>query len=283
MPGMHTISTGCTVAFAIDLYEHGIVSKDELGGLDLTWGNTEAIIELTKALATGKGSGAEIFGDGIKAAVERIGHRAAAKFAMHAGGEEVPMQDPLCFPGLAASYVIDATPGRHTQWSTWLIESNFVSPGLDHPPITDKCDYNGKGSAHFCMSNFGHCVNAAGVCWFATAISRATALPEFITMATGLEFNMDKMQEIGARLAALRMAFNIREGVRNVNINLPSRVLGNPPLESGPSMGITVDNEQQVWDYLREAGWNQTTGCPSGVTLKKLGLDFVSKQIGAMR
>ena len=94
-------------------------------------------------------------------------------------------------------------------------------------------------------------------------------------MTTGLEFTMDDMQEIGARTAALRMAFNIREGVISKDITLPGRVLGNPPLGSGATEGVTVDNVQEINDYLKAAGWDTPNGCPSEETLRRLGLDFV--------
>ena len=272
--GMDTISAGTTVAFAMDLYEQGIITQDDLGGIDLKWGNADAVCAFTEQLAKGEGPAAGLFGDGMKAAVDRIGDK-AAEFATHSGGEELAMHDPRCNPGLGASYIIDATPGRHTQWSSWNVEGEFFPGGLNPPPIADKYNYSGKGESHFFMSNFGHCVNNAGKCWFATAIGPADALPKELSMTTGLEFTMDDMQEIGARTAALRMAFNIREGVISKDITLPGRVLGNPPLGSGATEGVTVDNVQEINDYLKAAGWDTPNGCPSEETLRRLGLDFV--------
>jgi aldehyde:ferredoxin oxidoreductase len=278
--GLDTISAGTTVAFAMDLFERGLVTKDDLGGLDLTWGSTQGIIGLTKQLAGGQGPGAELFGDGMKAAVERIGPE-AAQSATHAGGEELPMHDPRCKPGLGASYVIDATPGRHTQWSSWNVEDGFIPAGLNPPPIEDKYNYSGKGETHYLMSNFGHCINVAGVCWFATSVGPAQALPQAISLATGLDLGMEDLQEIGSRVAALRMAFNIREGINNLrDYQLPDRVLGSPPLPAGATAGVTVDNRTEIEDYLAVAGWNRTNGCPSEATLARLGLDFVLPAIG---
>ena len=90
---------------------------------------------------------------------------------------------------------------------------------------------------------------------------------------------MEDMQEIGSRTAALRMAFNIREGFVSKDITLPDRVLGKPPLESGATAGVTVDNVQEINDYLKAAGWDTPNGCPSEQTLERLGLDFVLDQI----
>jgi aldehyde:ferredoxin oxidoreductase len=277
--GMDTIAAGTTVAYAFELYDRGLVSSEDLGGLELTWGNGEAVVALTEQLATGEGPGAKLFGDGMKAAAERIGKGSEA-FAMHAAGEELPMHDPRCKPGLGASYVIDATPGRHTQWSSWNVEDGFVPAGLNPPPIEDKYVYSGKGKSHYIMSNFGHCVNMAGVCWFATSIGPAEGLPKALSLATGMKFEMADMQEIGARAAALRQAFNFREGFKSLEVKLPDRVLGKPPLGAGPTKDVTVDNEQEIRDYMEVAGWNQSNGCPSEATLRRLGLDFVLDVIG---
>ena len=128
-----------------------------------------------------------LFGDGVKAAVEKIGEE-AAQFAKHTGGQGLPMQGFLCKPGFGASYVIDATPGRHTQWSSWNVEDGFAPAGLNPPPIADKYHCEGKGDTHFIMSNCGHCVNMAGTCWCGTSIGPANALPEGLTLATGMKF-----------------------------------------------------------------------------------------------
>ena len=81
------------------------------------------------------------------------------------------------------------------------------------------------------------------------------------------------------RIAALRMAFNIREGVRNVDFPVPGRLIGSPPLESGPLAGVTVDLDTQVREYLEAMGWDTQTGAPTEATLRRLGLDFVADEI----
>jgi len=75
------------------------------------------------------------------------------------------------------------------------------------------------------------------------------------------------------------MAFNLREGVRNIELAFPDRALGRPPLEAGPTAGRTVDLDAQVEDYLAAMGWDTTTGVPSQETLEKLGLDFVAADL----
>ena len=86
---------------------------------------------------------------------------------------------------------------------------------------------------------------------------------------------------IGNRIAALRIGFNLREGVRNVDIKIPDRILGKPPLEKGPLAGVTVDVDRQVHDYLEAMGWDVRTGVPRRETLLSLDLDFVAADLHA--
>lgn len=272
--GMDTISAGATVAFAIECYEKGIIRREDTGGIELKWGNHDAIVRITEQMARGEGFGGKVLCNGIKKAVEHLGE-AAQEFAMECGGEELPMHDPRFQPGMATSFVVDATPGRHTQYSSANAETGFVPPELDYPEIKDKYTYSDKGETHKYLSSFGHVVNCAGLCMFASSITPATAIPEYLTLATGKKFTMEDILEIGERVANLRIAFNLREGIRNKEMyKLPRRVLGQPPLSVGPTKGVTVDNEKQIRDYYISMGWNPETGIPQRSVFERLGLDF---------
>ena len=277
--GTDTIATGTTAAFAMECYEKGIVTKDDLGGIELTWGNADAMIEFTKQIVSGEGPAAKIFGNGQKAAIAILGEK-AAECATHAGGEELPMHDPRCKTGLGASYVIDATPGRHTQWSAWNVEDGFVAPGLN-PPESGKYEWDKRGPTHAYQSNFGHSMNSAGLCWFVTNCGKADAMPRGLSMATGLDFSMEDLAVCGARIAAVRMCFNAREGIQNMrDFKLSPRNEGRPPLAAGPNAGITVENDTQIKSYLATMGWNTETGYPTADALSGLGLDWLVEMMG---
>ena len=114
--GIDTISAGTTIGFAIELYENGILTKSDTEGLDLRWGNHQAMVAMTRKLVKREGVG-DILADGVKKAAEKIG-KGAQQYAVHIGGQELGMHDPkLSRPGRldAARYQMDATPGRHTQ------------------------------------------------------------------------------------------------------------------------------------------------------------------------
>jgi len=275
--GMDTISTGATIAFALECYENGIITREDTGGLELTWGNHEAIVKAAEFMSRGEGFLGRVLGDGIKKAVARLGQKARA-FAMECGGEEIPMHDPRFQPGLAASYVADATPGRHTQYGSAMAETRFAPVGLRFPEIRDRYAYSGKGEAHKILSAFGHVMNCAGLCLFGSMMVPATVLPEYLTLAMGREFTMEDVLEIGERIANLRIAFNLREGIQNQErFKLPGRVIGHPPLADGPTKGVTVDNDTQIREYYQAMGWNPATGVPKKALFERLGLGFAAE------
>ena len=129
------------------------------------------------------------------------------------------------------------------------------------------------------IHNYFHMIHSAGMCMFAALTLKPSALTDSLTHVTGHRFTLDDVLTRGARIAALRMAFNAREGVRNIEFELPDRVIGRPPLEAGPTAGRTVDVQAQVEDYLEAMGWDTRTGVPTKKTLFELGLNFVVKDL----
>jgi len=278
--GMDTISAGCTVAFAMECYENGLVSAEQCG-CSLEWGDHAAVVRMTEAMATGEGFLGRVFGHGVAAALEQLPPE-AREYAMHCGGEELPMHDPRCFPGLGVSYLADATPGRHTQGGSWNLEGGksqrHLEDGgerIDYPEVVDRYRYSGKGEASRVMSVIKHVMNASGICMFGFMCMPNEALPRFLTLATGLGYDEKVVEKVGARIAALRMAFNMREGVVNLrDYAMPGRVLGHPPAAGGPLAGVSVDNETQLREHYIAMGWNPDTGLPQEDILRMLELDF---------
>jgi aldehyde:ferredoxin oxidoreductase len=249
--------------------------------LELRWGDATAIVELTEQLAYGRGFGGEMLGDGVRHAAEHLGPEARA-LAIECGGEELPMHDPRCFPGAAASYVVDATPGRHTQFGSYYAESHFLPADLQYPPMGDPYCYSGKAETHRFLSAYGHVINLVGMCQFGAIVLPAAAIAQFMTLACGQEFPLERLIEIGERVATLRMAFNAREGIRNErDYRLPRLVVGEPPLDGGPVGGITVDDALERREYYQVMGWDARTGMPTRASLERLGLAFAAEAVEA--
>jgi len=247
--GLDSISGGSTIAFAMELYENGILTKKDTDGIDLKWGNHQAMIAMTKKLVNREGIG-DILADGVKAAAEKIG-KGSEKFAVHVGGQEPGMHNPKIargsgFPMAAARYQMDATPGRH-------------------------------------MLNFGpyvfprHLINAAGVCFF-TAWP-PSAVGKALNAVTGWNYSVEEYLKAGERITNIRHVFNLREGINESQRFVHPRIVGKPPHTTGPLAGVTADIEAQVLWCLGALDWDRVTTIPSRAKLLSLGLDDVANDL----
>ena len=274
--GLDTISAGATIAFAIECYENGLITKEDTGGIELTWGNHEAIIAMLEKVARREGFG-DVLADGTRVAAEKIG-KGAEQYAIHVHGEEVAMHDPRFSPGFTTSYRLNPTPGRHTQGGTGLGEMGFPPQGLGIAPY-DKYQYSGKGEAQRILDNYVQVVNASGVCLFGALTIDAHAVPEFMTAVTGEEWALEQLLEAGERIQNLRAAFNLREGLKPIEFKVPERITGHPPLEEGPLAEVRIDTQVQEQEYLEAMGWDPATGGPTKESLLKVGLDDVAQDL----
>ena len=269
--GLDTISAGSTIAFAIDLFERGIIDRRDTDGLELRWANHEAIIELLEKIGRREGFG-DILADGTRRAAEKIG-RGAENYAIHIGGQEVPMHDPRFDPAMGTTYVTDPTPARHTQGSEGL-----VPPGFDLPQ-RDRRNYHGRGQDHRAMSNLLHVVNSVGICEFSFLTVDYRSIPAFLTAVTGRGWDIDELLTIGERIETVRQAFNLRHGINSRTWRVPGRIVGRPPLTEGPLAGITVDIDRLVEDYFQAMDWDLATGKPSRRRLEELGLEAIAEDL----
>lgn len=277
--GLDTISTGATIAFAIECYENGLITKEDTDGIELHWGNHKAIVAMTQKVAERRGFG-DILADGTKAAAEKIGGN-AQDYAMHIQGQELGMHDPRLRPGWITAYKMDATPGRHSQGGAQLLEGRGGSKGINVKPIQPYI-YTGKGDAQRKMSAYIHVLNASGLCMFTWISLGAPAIVRCLQPVTGWDLTINDLMKIGDRIATIRHAFNIREGFNSVEFNVPGRIIGQPPLKGGPTQGVTIDIDTQVREYLDEMGWDIATGQPNKRALEELDLGDVAETLRTM-
>ncbi|MBN1692962.1 MAG: aldehyde ferredoxin oxidoreductase family protein [Dehalococcoidales bacterium] len=269
--GIDTISAGAVIAFAMECYEKGIITRKDTGGIELTWGNHKAVVALTEQIGRREGIG-DILADGVKIAAQKIG-KGAEECAMHVGGQEVPAHNPIATPALTATYLTNATPARHTQGS-----EEHHNPGL--LPEFNQSLYSGRGEAHARGSNFQHALMCSGYCLFVnSAFPTADVIADFIRPVTGWDVTTDDLVETGERIENMRQAFNLREGIKISQFKLAGRLLGKPPQQAGPTAGVTVDEATLVKDYLKAMGWDEKTGKPSRKRMEELGLGDVAKEL----
>ena len=273
--GLDSISAPCAVVFAIECYENGILTDEDTGGLKLNWGNHVAMNKLLEQIGRREGLG-DILADGVWRAAQKIG-KGAEKYAIHVHGQEVPMHDPRFIPGLALTYKMDSTPARHTQGGEMIGPLGMDLPGSDLP----QSQASGKGQMHKIQSTMGHVLNATGGCLFAYVSYNVAYLHEFLSAITGFDYTMEDMLVIGERIANIRHAFNLREGLNPLEFEMHGRLTGNPPLEKGNLRGVTLDVDTMVKEYCEAMHWDATTAKPSGQRLQELGLDFLASDVAA--
>jgi len=272
--GIDTISTGATIAFAIECFENGLITKADTDGIEMTWGNHKAIVAMTEKLAKREGFGA-VLADGVKVAAEKIG-KGADKYAIHIHGQEVPAHDPKEGFHLAATYRLDPTPARHFQGS----EEFHAFSESELLPKFDRKSFSGRGEAHKRGSNFKHAVVCTGMCLFVyMALPTVDHIAEFMNAVTGWDVTTDELLKTGERIANLRQAFNVREGLNSLQFKVPDRLLGRPPQKEGPLAGITVDEDTLDREYLAAMDWDLKTAKPSKEKLLELGLGDVAQEL----
>jgi aldehyde:ferredoxin oxidoreductase len=248
--GMDTIAAGTVVAFAIELYENGIITKKDTGGLELGWGKHKEMVAMAEKVGKREGIG-DLLADGVAIAAKKIG-KGAEKFAVHVGGVEVGMHDPkmAMFGNSAfARYQMDATPGRHTQ---------SFGPG----------------------SFSSHMVNATGVCMIGMGFGGGPGkLVPFMKAVTGLEWTVESILKAGERIAVIRHLYNLREGIKELNWYAHPRVYGDPPQAEGPLAGIKLNTTGQNFWNLGALDWDMDTTKPSKNKLIELGFPKLAEEM----
>ena len=272
-----TISTGAAVAFATECYENGVIDKNTTGGIQLGWGKTDEVVQLVDLIIKREGFG-DILADGVKRAAERIGN-GSEKFAVHAGGQELPMHDPRLDPGFAIAYECEPTPGRHTV-SCYLYASLF---GLEKRfPEAGRMVKSARGRKMKDVRRFAagtyymQLLNCGGMCLFG-AITSHLPVVEYMNAVTGWDLSADEYLKIGERILNLRKAFNMREGIAYSGYRIHDRAIGTAPLTAGPLKGKQVNLAALMDEFYQTVGWSRAEGGPTAEKLADLGLAHVGQ------
>jgi aldehyde:ferredoxin oxidoreductase len=262
--GMDTIGCGGLVGYAVECYERGLITKKQTGGLDLRWGNAEAIVALVEMIGKAEALGG-VLDKGFDEAIKVLGPQ-TAEYAMAVRNEGLPAHDPRWHVGLALTYYLDPTPSRHTQGST-----TFPIAGYEMPTIP-AAQAAGRAKSHDGNVNFTHVLNSAGLCLFGYGMLSYKTLPEFLQAADGTSWDMKDLEDMGFRLTMARQLFNVQAGWTLDKYSFPKRVLGDPPLESGETKGVRVDLQVMLKEYLSERNLDPKTGLADKKELVRLNL-----------
>jgi aldehyde:ferredoxin oxidoreductase len=273
--GIDTISTGSVIAFAMDLYDRKILSKQQTDGIDLTWGNAEAMEQIMNRIATRQGIG-NILADGVFRAAQSIG-KGSEKYAYHVKGVELYGSDPRGMMGTALSYAVSMRGGDFTsvypvpefRYTEERAEKEFGTR-----QAVDRMATVGKGAlVRYCLI-VSSVIDSLGICKVpALTIAGNYDLEKetrLVRALTGLDLNKERLLYIGERIVNMEKLFNLRFGASADQDTLPEKFLSEAIAE-GPSTGAKVDLKPMVQDFYRIMGWDEQ-GVPLPETLATLNL-----------
>lgn len=251
--GFDAVSLGRTIAFAMELYQRGIITRDDLDGIELNWGDPEAMEKLIEKIVRREGIG-DILAEGVKRASEKIGGE-AWKYALHIKGQEVIGRD--------LRKDLNAAVGEAT-----------ANRGACHLPGFSRQEQFS-----------GALVDSLSLCGY-HAVFRGYYLhldiySELLRLIVGWNMSPEELMRIGERVWNLERCFNVREGFTRADDMLPVRLFEEPIL-SGPNKGVKVNREEfekRLDEYYEERGWDKRTGIPKPEKLKELGLEDVAKEL----
>jgi aldehyde:ferredoxin oxidoreductase len=276
---LDSISTGAAIAFAMECYEQGIVTRQTTGGLELTWGNVDATIALIHQIGKREGFG-RLLGEGVKRAAAELGG-GAERFALHVKGQELPMHDPRGKKGLSLAYALSPTGADHMEAPHDPLYAGFHPQG--HPmgvlgliePL-DPLDLDAKKvRAFFETQKVWSFYNSVGMCDFVGAplnVMELTPLVEYVNGVTGWNMSLYEAMKVGERNNTLARVFNNREGFGPGDDVLPDRL--HEGIGNGALKGSKVDRDQFLaarQTYYEMAGWD-AKGRPTAGKLAELGI-----------
>ena len=280
LAGLDTISTGVTVAFAIECYERGWLPTELAGELELRWGDGRCIVELTRRIAARQPGLGDWLADGVQRAAQRLGSEAQAA-AMHAGGQELPMHRGLYEPNVAAGYQMDPAPGRHTASNSGMANVPAILRylKLQGRALAGRYGYAAKGAETATIIAVMRAFDALGLCMFSLTFGDPPFL-SWLRAATGWDTDEAELFRTGQRIQALRHAFNACQGIAPTQITLPARERGDPPQHDGPLAGITLDMDSMAQSYCQALGIDPATGWPLEETARALDLEALLQAQG---
>ncbi len=278
---LDSISTGVAIAFAMECYEHGILTKADTGGVELTWGSAEAVEQMVHMIGRRQGIG-DLLGEGVRRAAERLG-RGAERFAMHVQGQELPMHDPRGKKSLALAYALSPTGADHMEAPHDPLYEGFHPDG--HPlgglgliePVKMLDFGPRKVRAYYYTQQVWSFYNSVGMCDFVGTPLNALALEQFVSYinsVTGWNMTLYELMKVGERSNTLARLFNCREGFTPDDDVLPPRM--HEGIGNGALKGERVDPEQFLTArrlYYEMAGWDAETGQPTAARLAELEVD----------
>jgi aldehyde:ferredoxin oxidoreductase len=283
--GMDTISVGATIAFAMECFERGILTPEDTGGIELRFGNADAMLAVLEQIARREGLG-DLLSNGSAYAAGQIG-RGAGALVVAVKGVELPAHMPQVKRSLALVYAVNPFGADHQSsehdpgyapGATEISLERMAAIGLTSPQEDRVMNREKARLALYTQWSYSF-MDTADLCQFVWGpswqLGGAAEMAELMTAVTGWEISIADVQRIGERRLNLMRAFNAREGAGRDRDTLPARLF-DEPLRGGVSDGLFIPRaelEAALDDYYDLAGWDVATGMPTRAKLEELGLE----------
>lgn len=278
--GLDTIETGNAVAFTMEAFERKMITREDLDGLEMVWGNAEAMVKLVDMIGKSKGFG-EVLGRGLLRAADYLGPE-AHEFAMHTRGVALPAHDPRARFSSAIGYAVSPIGASHVQatshdWET-PGEGKYLPPELGYDIPLDRFQVEGKGILTSKLFSLFAMYNSLCLCFFALfGGENVTHLVTWLNGATGWDLTIDEFLKTGKRIFTLKRLYNIRCGLTRKDDILPPRILLHATKEGG-SKGKIPPLNLMLSEFYEHQGWDEF-GRPKAENVLALGLNKEALQL----
>ena len=262
--GMDTISTGAVIAFAMDCYENGIITKEKAGGLELVWGNAETMVELLKKIASRDGI-ERVLGEGTRRASQEIG-KGSDMLTVQVKGLEGPAHDSKSGKTLAIMYGLSNRgmchihPPEGMNYDSGKKDFGLIPYGLPDPQTVDRFTEEGKGKIAKKLQDWGIVPDILGICKFYIYKGLGPEeLARMLSTLTGWYVDGEELLAVGERIYDLQGMFNVREGIKKTDDMLPERCLKLPEFGRYSSVEeCEIRSYNSMLEECYEArGWGQ--------------------------
>ena len=257
--GIDTITAGVTIGFAMECFEKGLIDKQYTDGIDLRFGNDEAMIALLKKMVKQEGFGKQISKGTMRLSKEIAGSEA---FAMHAKGMEFGGYECRGANGQALQFAIDNRGGCHHGYGLPARTEIFDNTRLN---VAGKGEYVKTAAISRIVRD------SLIVCTF-TPLYTDDLVVKVLSSLLGETWSTADIKEVGLRIMCQERLFNMREGITEKDDTLPARLLAEPKPD-GPTQGEVVPLEELKKDYYEAMGYDPATGNPPDALLARLGLE----------
>ena len=259
--GLDAISTPCTIAAAMELYQRGYIKEEECDGVPLEWGSKEALIEWTKRMGDPESELAWLMSSGSARLCEHYGH---PEISMSVKKQEMPAYDARAIQGIGITYATSNRGGCHVRGYMISPEVLGLPEQLDRTVTTDKAFWAKT------FQDLTAVIDSMGHCLFTSFAMGAPEYMALLNAATGTNWTVEEVLNIGDRIYNIERMFNKAAGMKPEDDRLPKRLL-QEPITNGPSEGMVSQLPLTLPQYYEARGW--VDAFPTDETLKKLGLD----------